>query len=790
MTDTTAAGVTHRFVDADGIILHVAEQGEGPPVVFCHGFPHTWQVWSRQLPAIAALGYRAIAPDMRGYGRSGIPRDPHEYTNLKAIGDLLGLLDHLSEERATFVGLDFGAALVWELALRHPDRVRAAIVFNNPYVGPPKRRPSEAWATLAKDHFLHVHYFQQPGPADEELAKNPREFLARVYFALSGDYHYLDTWANPPASGYLDVLPQAPPLPWEWLSEAELDAIAADFERTGFTGGLNWYRAIDLNWEAAECLQGAPVTVPVYFAYGERDPDMEAFSGRDPLVKMRSMVADLRAVACVAGAGHLLQLERTAEVNALLAGFLEEAHRARASRGGSSGAWEAYRLARERLINDYLSLPPDRPVRLAKATSNLFRTRSRSPSSSLDATGFDDVVDIDPEARRADVGGLATYEQLTDATLAHGLIPLVVPELKTITLGGAVCGLGIESSSWRAGMPHESMLELDVLTGAGEVVTARPKGDNSDLFYGFPNSYGTLGYALRVKIELEPVEAYVHLRHLAYCDLEALIADIDEVCNTGAHAGEEVHFVDGTVFSPTESYLTLGTKTATAPFTSDYTKNAIYYRFIQRGREDWLTTRDYIWRWDTDWFWCSRAFGAQLRPLRRLWPRRLLRSDVYWRILSFEERHRIKARLDRAVRRPPRENVIQDVQIPVGRLAEFLTGFQRMVPISPIWLCPLRQRDPHARWDLYRLDPSTLYVNVGFWSSVPLRPDMRPDHHNRWVEDEVERLGGRKSLYSTSFYSEERFWDLYNGSLYKALKARYDPDARLLDLYDKCVLGR
>lgn len=454
--------------------------------------------------------------------------------------------------------------------------------------------------------------------------------------------------------------------------------------------------------------------------------------------------------------------------------------------GVASPGWAEHRRRVSELRAAYAALPPDRPVRLSKKTSNLFRPRAAARGG-LDVSGFDGVLDVDTAARTADVSGMTTYEHLVDALLPYGLMPLVVPELKTITLGGAITGLGIESTSFRSGMPHESVLEMDILTGAGEVVTARREGEHRDLFYGFPNSYGTLGYLLRAKIELEEVQPYVHLRHLRFADLEELAATLESVARSGAHQGEAVHFLDGTVFSPEESYLTLGTWSKAAPYTSDYTWTQIYYRSIQTRLEDWLTVRDYLWRWDTDWFWCSRAFQAQRPWVRRLAGRRLLRSDVYWKILSFEERHRLQARVDRLAGRPGREAVIQDVQLPCARLGEFLRDFSREVPISPVWLCPLRLRDPQASWELYRLDPTELYVNVGFWSSVALPAGAAPGYHNRWVEDEVDRLGGRKSLYSTAFYDEARFWQLYNGDVYRALKNRYDPQGRLLDLYDKCV---
>ncbi len=320
--DTTSP-LRHRQVTTNGISLHVAEQGDGPPVVFCHGFPHVWYVWHHQLPVVAGAGYRAIAPDMRGYGRSDAPAGVAAYTNEQAIADLMGLLDDIGEEQAVFVGLDFGAALVWELALRVPDRVRAVVVCNNPYVGRSRRRPSEMWARMAEKHFLHLHYFQNPGPADAELGNRPRDFLSRIYWALSGEYHYLDTWRFPhEGNGYLDVLPEAPPHPWSWMTADEFEVFASEFTRTGFTGGLNWYRALDLNWEATEAFADAKVEVPAFFMYGERDCDMEGFSGMDPIAMMRSRVPDLREVAMIPEAGHLIGLERPAEVKALLTRFL------------------------------------------------------------------------------------------------------------------------------------------------------------------------------------------------------------------------------------------------------------------------------------------------------------------------------------------------------------------------------------------------------------------------------------------------------------------------------------
>ncbi|MFE2994049.1 alpha/beta fold hydrolase [Nocardia sp. NPDC059246] len=315
--------LTHRTIDTGEVRMHVADQGEGFPVVFCHGFPHTWFMWHHQLDAVAAAGYRALAPDLRGYGRTEAPADPEAYTNAAVIGDLMALLDDIGAERAVFVGLDFGAQLVWELSLRAPERVAAAMVLNNPFAPRPPRAPSAFWTKAAERHFLHLSYFQTPGIADAELAADPRGFLARVYYSLSGDYHYLDTWKNPPGLGYLDVLPQAPALPWPWLSEAEFDTLVQDFERTGFTGGLNWYRNLDRNWELTAAYADAKVEVPTFFLYGQNDPDMEGFSGRDPLATLRANVPDLREVVEVPAAGHLVQLERPDAVNTFLTDALK-----------------------------------------------------------------------------------------------------------------------------------------------------------------------------------------------------------------------------------------------------------------------------------------------------------------------------------------------------------------------------------------------------------------------------------------------------------------------------------
>ena len=456
----------------------------------------------------------------------------------------------------------------------------------------------------------------------------------------------------------------------------------------------------------------------------------------------------------------------------------------------AEAAYEAYSQAVDRIRQQLSELGPGDPVRLAKSTSNLFRMREASSTPGLDVSAFAGVLHVDVENRTADVLGMTTYEDLVDATLRYGLMPLVVPELKTITLGGAVTGMGIESTSFRNGLPHESVLDFDVLTGDGRVITVAPEGEHGDLFTGFPNSYGTLGYALRLRIELQPVKPFVALEHYVHRSASDAAAALDAIATSGQHRGRPVDFLDGVVFGHDQIVVTVGRFADQAPYLSDYTRRRIYYRSLEQRSSDFLTVRDYIWRWDTDWFWCSRALGVQHPGVRPFLPRRLLRSDVYWKVVGFERRHGWKQSLDERRGKPAREPVIQDIEVPADRLAEFLEFFERDIGITPVWLCPLRQRTADVTWPLYSLDPGTTYINLGFWATVPELPGQRDGHHNRLIEDKVTELGGRKSLYSSSYYTEDEFWRSYNGSQYELLKKQYDPQGRLLDLYAKCVRDR
>ena len=339
--------ITHQMVETNGIRLHIASAGEGMPVVFCHGFPGLWYSWRKQMEPVAAAGFRAIAVDQRGYGRSDRPVDPAEYDAIKVMDDMIGLLDALGEEKAVFVGHDFGAQQVCNLAVRHPDRVAGVVIMACPYdfdlagrAGQGSKatadqrgmewgggmRPSEAFAMAAEKHFLHLHYFQAIGPAEKELGAQSGEVLKRLFWALSGEGDYKD-YVNHPSegTGYLDVLAPAPDLPWRWMSEADMEYYAQEFAQAGpdlaFIGGLNSYRAADRNWELGEPWADANIEVPALFIAGAQDIVLQMIAP-DALDTQRQRVPDLRGTVLIEGAGHFVQMERAEETNRALLDFL------------------------------------------------------------------------------------------------------------------------------------------------------------------------------------------------------------------------------------------------------------------------------------------------------------------------------------------------------------------------------------------------------------------------------------------------------------------------------------
>ena len=421
------------------------------------------------------------------------------------------------------------------------------------------------------------------------------------------------------------------------------------------------------------------------------------------------------------------------------------------------------------------------PLGLERRSSNLFRDRFEAPKRRLDLREFRHVLDIDVARGWVDVEGSTSYEELVAATLPHGVMPAVVPQLKTITVGGAAAGVGIEATSFRHGLVHDTLLEFDVLLPDGTIVNCAPDNEHRDLFFGFPNSYGTLGYAIRLRLRTLPVRRAVRVEHRRHADPHAFFDDLAVQCAGTAD------FVDGVVFGPGDLVVSVARFVDDAPWLSDYTFEKIYYRSLRERELDFLSVHDYLWRWDTDWFWCSKNLHAQNPVVRRLLGRKRLNSRFYTRVMRWNARWGLARRLAR-LRGRFTESVIQDVDIPLARAGGFLDFLMGEIGIVPVWVCPIRPADPATRFTLYPLEPGVPCVNFGFWDTVESDVRHEPGHFNRLVEREVMRLGGVKSLYSDSFFTRAEFARAYRIEEYTALKAKYDPARRMLGLYEKCVL--
>jgi FAD/FMN-containing dehydrogenase len=422
-------------------------------------------------------------------------------------------------------------------------------------------------------------------------------------------------------------------------------------------------------------------------------------------------------------------------------------------------------------------------LKLKKTTSNLFRYRPKGTHGGMDARRLNHVLNVDPKSRTAEVEGMTTYETLLRATLRHSLAPAVVPELKSITVGGAFTGIGIETSSFLYGLVHETFLEIEVLLGDGTIVTASPS-ENADLFHGFPNTYGTLGYVLKAKLMLVPTQNWVEIVRQRYTGGAQFL---DAMSDAGRQQRELQHwnFIEGLIFAGNENYLTLGRFVEEAPYVSDYTFMDIYYKSIRNKEHDYLTAFDYFFRYDTDWFWGSQYFGLENRLLRFLWGKRNLRSDKYWKLMNWERKHQFIARLY-ALLGKRTESLIQDAEVPAPQAYEFISWFHEQIGMTPLLAAPVQTYREDVRFTLSPIEPGRQYMNVGFYAPLPT---TKPDgYYNRLIEKKLIEMGVRKLLYSQCFYTEDEFWMSLDSQAYTDLKRKYDPAGKLPDLYSKCVL--
>lgn len=313
--------INHRDIRANGINIHIAEAGEGPLVLLIHGFPESWYSWRHQLPALAAAGYHAVAPDTRGYGRSDAPEAIEAYSMKELTADAAGIVEALGERSAVIAGHDWGAPIAWNSAVLYAERFSAVVGMSVPYSGRSPMPPTQLFKTIFASNFFYILYFQEPGVAEAELEADVARSMRLFLYAASGDAPAdVGFMTRPKDSTFLFGLPEPKALP-AWLTQADLDYYTAELERTGFRGGLNRYRNMDRDWEELPELAGAKVTQPALFIAGDRD----GVIARNPagIENMKALVPNLRDVVLLPGAGHWTQQERPREVNEALIGFLK-----------------------------------------------------------------------------------------------------------------------------------------------------------------------------------------------------------------------------------------------------------------------------------------------------------------------------------------------------------------------------------------------------------------------------------------------------------------------------------
>ena len=316
------AGPKMRTVEANGIKMRIAEMGQGPLVIFLHGFPESWYSWRHQLPAVAKAGFHAVAPDLRGYGKTDKPANVEDYDIHHLTADVTGLIDALGEKTAVVVGHDWGSLVAWNAVLLHPDRFTGLVAMSVPYGGRGNVSPLETMKKTYGDNFYYILYFQEPGVAEAEFDKNPRAILSRLYLSP-------DSPREPPeikdqkraAGGWIPRMGAPKGLP-SWLTQADLDYYVTEFTASGFRGGINFYRNFHRNWETTPELTDRKINQPTTFIAGQRDVVIRGATAEQLTTTMSRVVTDFRGVTLIPEAGHWVQQEKADETNAAIVAFL------------------------------------------------------------------------------------------------------------------------------------------------------------------------------------------------------------------------------------------------------------------------------------------------------------------------------------------------------------------------------------------------------------------------------------------------------------------------------------
>jgi FAD/FMN-containing dehydrogenase len=419
-------------------------------------------------------------------------------------------------------------------------------------------------------------------------------------------------------------------------------------------------------------------------------------------------------------------------------------------------------------------------LRLAKSTiSNLFRYQGRdAPVRRLSLGHFNEVIALDAEGATMDVEGLTTYETAVGYALERGFLPLVAPELKHITVGGATVGIGIESTCFRHGFVHDGLVEADVLLPGGRIVTCTEDNEYADLFRALPNSYGTLGYILRARIRVHPAAPFVHLHVRRFDDIERYLDAMLE-----ATEAADNDFVEGLVFDERRCYLMVGRFAASVPQVDDIVRRNVFYKLVEQREDIYLATRDYIFRYDPEWFW-NLPESWPYALFRRFAPERFRNSGFYTRYVA--NKARLRERLGLRADTAP-EPLIQDWEVPWPNGEALLRFALEHVDLGgrPWAAVPIKAP---AQPTLYPIEPGIMYFNLGCYCHVTRPAGREPYYYTKILDRKCFELDGIKMLYSSTFLGEQEFDTRYNGDAYREIKRKYDPDGRAMTLYRKVAM--
>jgi hypothetical protein len=428
----------------------------------------------------------------------------------------------------------------------------------------------------------------------------------------------------------------------------------------------------------------------------------------------------------------------------------------------------------ENTVTHFNSLKDGKKSRLTHDIGTLFRSANKNSDNYFSIDNLNGIIKFDAENKWIEVGGKTRYYDILKYTLKYNLMPKVVPELSSITVGGAITGISIESSSFKYGWGHDSVIDIDVLTASGEVLFCTENNENKDLFNTIPNSYGTMGYITRAKIELIEAKPYVKLINYKFNDSKSAFEFLNMSVNN-----KDVDFIDAVAYNSFDIHVILGFMCdINDTCISQYPKHGVYYKSIKQLRYDCLTIYDYIWRWDADMFW-----GVTDVPiLENKWFRRIFgRCLLNTRVLRSLQKIFIGCKSNK--KSFPKEKIIQDLGVPVENSIEFFNFICTHIDKYPIWICPVVPKKTDT--PLWNFNQNKIYYDIGVFTRKKVNNNQF--YYNRLLERKLLELNGNKCFYSDTYFTREEFDKVIDPNKYKLMKEKYDPQNQFGDLYEKVV---